>query len=116
MGRKLSQKYRFAEGAAAQRRALEFEPEYLPARRQLAEDLLRLGQNDDGWTLAEAVHKEDAYDVTAYNLSTLHDRMAKFQTLSNAQFIVHMAPLEADLYGDRVLALLGRARETLCRK
>lgn len=42
--------------------------------------------------------------------------MAKFQTLSNADFIVHMSPLEAGLYGDRVLDLLGRAKATLCRK
>ena len=32
IGHKLSQKYRFAEGAAAQRRALEFEPNYVPAQ------------------------------------------------------------------------------------
>jgi hypothetical protein len=37
IGYKLSQKYRFAEGAAAQKRALAFEPDYLPAREQLAE-------------------------------------------------------------------------------
>jgi tetratricopeptide (TPR) repeat protein len=116
IGRKLSQKYRFAEGAAAQRRALEFEPDFLPAQRELAEDLLRLGRNDEGWQLAESAHKKDAYDVTAYNLSTLHERMEKFQTLTNAHFIVHMSPLEAVLYGDRVLDLLGRARETLSRK
>ena len=116
IGYKLSQKYRFAEGAAAQKRALAFEPDYLPARRQLAEDLLRLGQNDAGWQLAEEVHKADGYDVTAFNLTTLHDQMAKFQTLSNADFIVHMMPLEAELYGDRVLNLLGRAKETFSRK
>jgi tetratricopeptide (TPR) repeat protein len=116
IGRKLSQKYRFAEGAAAQRRALAFEPEYLPARRQLSEDLLRLGQSDEGWALAQAVHKKDAYDVAAYNLVTLRDQMVKFQTLSNADFIVHMSTLEARLYGDRVMDLLTRARETLCRK
>jgi tetratricopeptide (TPR) repeat protein len=116
IGKKLSEKYRFTEGAAAQRRALDFEPDFLPAQRELAEDLLRLGQNDDGWKLAEGVHKKDAYDVTAYNLSTLHDRMEKFQTLTNAHFIVHMAPLEAQLYGDRVLDLLSREREILCRK
>jgi tetratricopeptide (TPR) repeat protein len=116
IGKKLSEKYRFAEGAAAQRRALEFEPEFLPAQRELAEDLLRLGQNDDGWKRAEAVHQKDAYDVTAYNLSVLHGQMAKFRTLTNDHFIVHMSPLEADLYGDRVLDLLGHARETLCRK
>lgn len=116
IGRKLAQKYRFAEGAAAQRRALDFEPDFLPAQRELAEDLLRLGQNDAGWSLAEDVHKKDAYDVTAYNLSTLHDRMEKFQTLTNEHFIVHMSPLEADLYGDRVLDLLERARATLGAK
>jgi tetratricopeptide (TPR) repeat protein len=116
IGLKLSQHYHFAEGAAAQRRALALEPEYLPARRQLAEDLLRLGQDAEGWKLAQAAHEQDAYDVTAYNLVTLHDQMVKYQTLSNADFIVHMSTNEAGLYGDRVLELLTRARETLCRK
>src|SRR6185437_11779832 len=116
IGKKLAQKYRFAEGAASQRRALAFEPDYLPAQRELAEDLLRLGQNDAGWELAESAHKKDAYDVTAYNLSMLRDRMAKFATLTNEHFIVHMSTLEAGLYGDRVLELLGRARATLTKK
>ena len=116
IGRKLAQKYLFTEGAAAQRRALAFEPDFLPAQRELAEDLLRLGRNEDGWALAESVHKKDAYDVTAYNLAMLHDRMEKFQTLTNENFTVHMSPLEAKLYGDSVLDLLNRARETLCKK
>ncbi len=116
IGKKLAQKYRFAEGAAAQRRALDFEPDFLPAQRELAEDLLRLGQNDAGWELADSAHKKDPYDVTAYNLTTLRDRMAKFATLTNEHFIVHMSALEAGLYGDRVLDLLGRARETLTKK
>ena len=116
IGLKLSQNYRFAEGAAAQRRALDFEPDYLPAQRQLAEDLLRLGQDDEGWALAESVHSNDEYDVTAYNLSVLHDEMDKFATLTNANFIVHMSGHEAGLYGDQVLDLLSRARETSARK
>ncbi len=116
LGRKLSEKYRFEEGAAAQRRALAFDPEYLPARRQLASDLLRLGQDAEGWELAQAVHQEDDYDVTAYNLVTLHDAMTKFQTLSNADFIVRMSSHEAGLYGDRVLELLTRAKAALCPK
>ena len=116
IGLKLSQKYRFEEGSAAQRRALTFDPNYLPARRQLAQDLLRLGRNDEGWKLAQAVHKQNEYDVTAYNLSVLHDQMEKFRTLSNANFIVRMSPLEAQLYGDRVMELLGRAREVLSKK
>jgi tetratricopeptide (TPR) repeat protein len=116
IGYKLSQKYRFAEGAAAQRRALEFEPAYLPARQELAQDLLRLGQDEEGWKLIQEVHQQDGYDVTAFNLVTLHQQMEKFQTLTNADFIVHMMPVEAGLYGDRVLDLLSRARETLTKK
>jgi cytochrome c-type biogenesis protein CcmH/NrfG len=116
IGYKLSQKYHFAEGAAAQQRALAFDPDYLPAREQLAEDWLRLGQSDDGWKLIQEVHKQDGYDVTAFNLVTLHDQMAKFQTVSNADFIVHMTPMEAGLYGDLVLEMLSRERELMTRK
>ena len=43
IGRKVSQKYRFAEGAAAQRQALALDPSYMPAKIQLCQDLLRLG-------------------------------------------------------------------------
>ena len=116
LGLKLAQKYLFEEGAAAQRRAMAFEPDYLPARRQLAEDLLRLGQDDEGWKLAQEARARDEYDVTTYNLSTLHDQMAKFRTLTNADFILRMSPLEAQLYGERVLDLLGRAKAALCPK
>lgn len=116
IGLKLSQKYRFAEGSAYQRRALTFDPEYLPAQMQLAEDLLRLGDHADGWKLAEAVHRKDAYDVTAYNLVTLQGTMRKFQTLTNEHFILRMSAHEAAIYGDRALALLQRARDRLTEK
>ena len=116
IGWKLAQKYLFEEGAAAQRRALAFAPDYLPARRQLAEDLLRLGHDEEGWRMAQEARAADEYDVTAYNLSTLHDQMARFPTLTNADFIVRMSALEAQLYGDRVLDLLGRAKAALCQK
>src|SRR5262249_10488542 len=55
IGKKLSQKYRFAEGAQYQRRALEMEATFVPARMQLAQDLLRLGEDEEGWRLAGEV-------------------------------------------------------------
>src|SRR6185503_17247451 len=67
IGKKLSQKYRFTEGAAYQRQALLYDPKFLPSKIQLAQDLLRLGEEKDGWRLAEEVHRDDAYEVTAYN-------------------------------------------------
>ena len=106
IGRKLSQKYRFAEGAAAQRRALAFDPNHLPARAQLAQDLLRLGHEREGWQLAEDVHHRDGYDVVAYNLVTLRGNLAKFESRKQQNFIVRMDPREASVYSDEVLGLL----------
>lgn len=117
IGRKLSQKYRFAEGAGHQRQALEYAPEYLPAQSQLASDLLRLGDEEEGWKLAETVRKEDGYDVATYNLMTLHDAMAAdFATLQDGDFTVRMASREAAVYGERVMQLLQEARTKLGAK
>ncbi len=113
IGKKLSQKYRFAEGAAAQRQALAFDNNYLPAKAQLASDLLRLGEENEGWTLAQLVHEKDGYDVEAYNLVTLRDTLAKYASLENEHFIIRMTSKESAVYGPRVLALLTRAREAL---
>lgn len=116
IGRKLSQKYRFTEGAERQRKALAFDSGFLPAKAQLASDLLRLGDEAEGWRLANEVHEADGYDVQAFNLSNLRDHMVKFATLTNQHFIVRMATNEAAIYGSNVLALLDRAQAVLCKK
>ncbi|MEQ1858806.1 MAG: tetratricopeptide repeat protein [Chthoniobacteraceae bacterium] len=116
IGRKLSQKYRFSEGAALQREALKADADFLAAKAQLANDLLRLGEDDEGWKLAEEVQAADPYDVVAYNLVTLRDAIKGFRALESENFIVRMSPHEADVYGDRVLALLERAQDTLSKK
>ncbi len=116
IGRKLSQKYRFAEGSAYQKKALAVDADYLPAKVQLCEDLLRLGDETEGWKLANEVFARDGYNVVAYNLITLHDRLAGFRTLKGEGLLLRMEPREADLYGRRVLTLLGRARKTLADK
>jgi Tfp pilus assembly protein PilF len=116
IGRKLSQNYRFAEGAAHQRQALMFDTNCLPAKAQLAQDLLRLGEETEGWRLADEVQKQDGYDAEAFNLVSLHDTMAKFATLTNRDFTVRMSTHEAAVYGSRVLELLGHARSNLCAK
>jgi tetratricopeptide (TPR) repeat protein len=116
IGEKLSAKYRFAEGAAYQRRAREFDPTYLPAAAQLASDLLRLGEEEEGWALAEAVHKADEYDVEAFNLVTLRETMNKYAALTNEDFVLRMAAPEVAVYGPRVMALLRKAKAVLVDK
>jgi tetratricopeptide (TPR) repeat protein len=116
IGKKLSQKYRFKEGEMHQRQALAWDHDYLPAQLQLAQDLLRLGHEEEGWSLAEKAHHSDAYDVQAYNLTTLKDTITAFKTVTNEHFAVRMSPHEAEIYGKRVLALLEEARRTLGEK
>jgi len=116
IGCKLSQKYRFAEGAAYQKKALEFDPDYAAAKVQLCQDLLRLGEEAEGWKLADQIFAKDAYNVVAYNLVTLRDSLSRFRALSSDGFIVRMEGREAELYGERVLALLRRSKKALCEK
>ncbi len=116
IGRELSRKYRFAEGSAYQRRALSIDPEYNPAQVQLCQDWLRLGDEDEGWKLADALFAADAYNVLAFNLVTLRDRLREFQTLEGEGLLIRMDPTEAKLYGPRVLAFLANARTTLGAK
>ena len=115
IGRKLSQKYRFAEGAEAQRRALAFDPAYHPASIQLSQDLLRLGiaSEDEGWELASHAHQHDPYNVEAYNLVTLADKLDQFTTLESDNFFLRLSETEAPIYGRRALDLLERAHAQL---
>ncbi|MEY4940825.1 MAG: hypothetical protein RIQ93_2560, partial [Verrucomicrobiota bacterium] len=78
IGQKLAQKYRFAEAAVYLRRAREFDPLHLRAAAELAQTLLRSGEEAEGWSLARAVHERDEYNVEAYNLVTLRETMAKY--------------------------------------
>lgn len=116
LGKKLSQKYRFTEGAEHQRQALQFDAKYLPAKIQLASDLLRLGQEDEGWKLAKEVYEADGYNIFAHNLVTLQESITKFRTLEEDGILVRMDAREADIYGRRVLDLLKRAKRDLCAK
>ena len=106
IGRNLSRKYWFREGAAAQRLALAYQPDFLPAKIQLAQDLLRLGLEDEGWQLADEVHEADPYNISAYNLVTLRDKIDDFETLETEHFRIRISKEEAPVYGQRAIDLL----------
>ncbi len=116
IGAKLSQKYLFSEASAYQKAALALNPNYEPAKIQLAQDMLRLGKEEEGWELAEQVYNKDKYNIMAYNLVSLHDHLSTFATLESGKFIVRMDKREAIIYGDDVLDILKKAEENLCQK
>lgn len=116
IGRKLSRFYRFADAVEYLRRSVLLDPNFAPARFQLAQDLLRVGATDEGWALVDQVSQADKYNVVAANLRTLRERLAQFTTLEAPGLIVRMDSREARIYGDRVIELLTEAKKTLCAK
>ena len=116
IGRVLSKKYRYAEGAEAQKRALDFDPDYLPSKLQLALDYLRLGEVEKAWPLAKEVGAADEYNVLAYNLEVLQKEIDSFASVITDDFIIRLPPEEAPIYGDQVVSLLTEAKSVLCEK
>lgn len=116
IGRVLSRKYRYEEGAAAQRRALAMDADYAPAKLQLAMDLLRLGDVDAAWPLAREVAASDPYNVLAHNLGILEKELAGFSTMEAECFVVKLPAREVPVYGAQAMDLLSEARQTLGTK
>ncbi len=116
IGKKLSRNYRFAEGAAYQLLALKSDPNSLAAKFQLSQDLLRTGDEQTGWKLAQEVHEADEYNVVAYNTVTLQKELAKFETIETDHFIIRMDAREAKIYGQQALALLEEAHDVFTEK
>jgi tetratricopeptide (TPR) repeat protein len=116
LGRLVSRAYRFAEGAAAQRRALEFDADFLPAKVQLCLDLLRLGEEAEAWEIAAAVRAADGYNVQAVNLGRLERQIAGFTEQRSDHFTFKMPLREWEVYGGRARALLEEARDELCAR
>mgnify|MGYP001013564922 CR=1 FL=1 len=116
IGRVLSRKYRYEEGAEAQRRAIALDPGFLPAKLHLALDYLRLGRVEEAWPLAKEVAAADPYNVLAYNLEVLEKEIASFASVKTDDFIIRLPPEEAAIYGDRVVELLTEAKRVLGEK
>lgn len=113
IGDVLSRHYRFVEGAEYQRRAFQMDPQFAPARFRLAQDLLRLGKDEEGWELVRQVAESDRYNVEAFNLRTLQDRLSQFTTIEGNNLWLRMDAKEAQIYGQRALKLLEEAKDVL---
>lgn len=116
IGRELSQKYRFAEGAEYQRQALVLQPSSSRIAFQLAQDLLHLGDDEAGWALVEQTQEQDPYNVVAFNLIKLHEALADYEVLEENGILLRMDKREAAIYGDQAMQLLQAAKSTLCAK
>jgi len=116
IGKQLANHYRFADSVEYQRRSLEMKNDHVPAKTQLAQDLLRLGEGEEGWKIVDEVRKADPYHVPIFNLKKLHARLEKFATLEAPGLIIRMDASESRIFGPAVVELLSEARQVLSEK
>ena len=107
---------RFQEAVPYLRSALETDSEFLPAKISLGRNLLRTGDEDEAWVILEGVSDRDQYNVAVYNLLALHDEIDDYKIINGKNFIVRMESSEAELFGDRVVALLEKGERELHAK
>ncbi|MGK0187326.1 MAG: tetratricopeptide (TPR) repeat protein [Verrucomicrobiales bacterium] len=116
IGSLMAQKLRSEEAVKFLRSSLKMDSDYLPADLELAQNLLRTGDEEEAWERLERLAEDDPYNVPVYNLLTLYDEMKKFVVLRRGNFVLRMDPKEADLFGESILDLLERASEEMHEK
>jgi tetratricopeptide (TPR) repeat protein len=116
IGSLLAQKLRADESVVFLRQALKMDKTYLPAELELAQNLLRTGDEDEAWPMLEKLAERDPYNVPVFNLLTLYDEMKTFVVLRRGNFVVRMDPKEAELFGESILDLLERGAEEMHEK
>jgi Tfp pilus assembly protein PilF len=116
IGAGLARRYRFQEAIDSLRAALAMDPNHLPSHFELGSNLLRFGNEPEGWSHIQRVLDRDPYHVAAFNLMTLREAMAKMQTLRGRGVVLRLSAGDRALFGPRALALCVKARETLSQK
>ncbi len=116
IGSGLARHYRFQEAIDSLRSALAMDPNHLPSHFELGSNLLRFGNEEEGWAHIQRVLDRDPYHVAAFNLMTLREAMSKMQTLHDRGVTVRLSAGDRTLFGDRALAFCVKAREALSQK
>ena len=75
-------------------------------RVQLCHDLLRLGEEDEAWKLANEIRNADGYNAAAHNIGLLEDEMRAFVTIQDKDFLLRMPKRDQLIYADRALQIL----------
>jgi tetratricopeptide (TPR) repeat protein len=115
-GKIASRHYRFHEGQAFQRKALDMDASDQEARLLLAFDLLRLGQDTEARAELDGVFSADPFSVRAYNLLEASDAIRDFRTIDHGIFRLQLPEYEAQVMTGEILSLLDQAAATYQEK
>jgi cellulose synthase operon protein C len=108
--------YRFEDAIAYDRKAIEADPKYWPARSQLGVGLMRLGQEDEPFQQLEMCYNNGYRDAETVNSLRLLDSYKNFVTYKENGTILRLRKSEADLLHPYFEAELQRIIATYDKK
>ena len=105
--------YRFPEAVALVRRALELDPNNIRAHAELGLHLLRTGDEPGAREALERAFADDPFDVITFNLLSMMDELAEFETFEQGDVIVRLHRDEAPVLREYVIDLAQEALDSL---
>jgi cellulose synthase operon protein C len=108
--------YRFEDAVAYDRKAIDADPKYWPARSQLGVGLMRLGQEDEPFKQLEMCYNNGYRDAETVNSLRLLDSYKNFVTYKENGTILRLGKSEADLLHPYYAAELQRILATYDKK
>jgi tetratricopeptide (TPR) repeat protein len=102
--------YRFDEAVEHTRKAIALDRDNVRAVADLGEQLMRTGDERNARRNLEAAFRIDRWNVTTYNLLELLDTLEPFDTITEGDMVIRLAPDESPVLKNYVPML---ARESL---
>ena len=116
IGVTLAGQYRFEEGIKYLEQARQLDPLSPTILFELGSNQLRFGQLEPGWENVANAHDQDPYNVAAFNLITLRDKLRDYPVREKDGVRLRMSPEDMAVFGTRALNLAARAKTTLADK
>jgi len=116
LGSNLCNHYLYKDGIDYLKQATEAAPDSMKTLFSLAQSQVRAGEYSEGWKNMERVHKEDPFNVAAYNQITLRDKIKDYPILKKDGVHVRMSHEDAAIFGQHTLDLAVRSKNVLSKK
>ncbi len=108
--------YRFDEAVGHTRKAIALDRENFRAVADLGAQLMRTGDERNARRNLETAFRIDRWDIMTYNLLELLDKLEPFDTITEGELVIRLAPEESPVMKEYVPQLSREALDALSKR
>jgi tetratricopeptide (TPR) repeat protein len=108
--------YRFDEAVEHTRKAIALDRENFRAVADLGAQLMRTGDERNARRMLETAFRIDKWDVMTFNLLELLDKLEPFDTITEGEMVIRLAPEESPVMKEYVPQLAREAMDALSKR